>query len=86
MSKLLEIVEKYGLPKDMYFQKLFSELFSDFIIINKGEYMFFFKDEKIDYMKDDIICTIKEKDIEKYLSKSKRYLKILRRKKLNQIT
>lgn len=78
-----DVVEKYDLPDDMYYL-MEEETLLPTIVIAKGKYLLFFKD-KINYMSGEIIFTIPDSVIEKYLLLSKRYLRHIRTKKLRQI-
>jgi len=88
--ELLKAIEFFDIPENMYFLMEFTGLFSDFIIINKGEYLYFHKNNII-FQNGSNIVKFKstQKEIKKQLFRSDRYKQYLRKelriKKLEQI-
>jgi len=80
-----DIIKHFNIPSHMVYIKQESMLFSDLIIINKGEYLIF-NDEVVTFMSYGILVSMKNiKDIEKILLKSKKYNKFIRTEKLKKL-
>jgi len=87
---LLEAIDFFDIPEDIYVLKKDSGLLGECIIINRGQYLFF-HNGWLTYSSGSITCGLKstQNEIKNFLLKSDRYKehlrKNLRKKKLEQI-
>lgn len=81
--KIDDIINKYDVPNNMWYEGDMAT--SPIIILNKGDYLHFYKN-KITHIHNEKYLNIKnEEQIIKLLNSSRHYIKHMRKKKLNKI-
>jgi len=86
---IIEAIKIFNIPKDMFYLKK-EGFFFDFVLINNGQYLYFYNN-CITYQNKNMFreCKSTKKEIKNYLLKSNRYKehlrKKLRKKKLRQL-